>query len=93
MDWQVGDWDGYYGLGEQMAALEVIQNTLYKEMPLPYTAANGGTSQGDAAAGMNSTVPDPGYLRITNGDRIGASLVAALFGLSCIGLLVFVLIG
>ncbi|GME71085.1 unnamed protein product [Ambrosiozyma monospora] len=37
MDWELGRWDGLYGLGEQMSALEVIQNTLFEQYPGPLT--------------------------------------------------------
>ncbi|KAH3663813.1 hypothetical protein OGAPHI_005216 [Ogataea philodendri] len=35
-NWAYGGWDGWYGLGEQMSALEVIQNTLIDSADGPY---------------------------------------------------------
>nr|AIA85297.1 Glyco_hydro_76 [uncultured Lachancea] len=55
MNWFVDGWDGKYGLGEQMSALEVIQNLLASERAAPYTAKNGGSSTGSGNAGMGST--------------------------------------
>lgn len=39
LDWTKGGWDGYYGLGEQISALETLQNRLVFTRPPPSTAA------------------------------------------------------
>lgn len=80
LDWQLKTNDGYYGLGEQMSALEVIQQLLIHERPAPYRADNGGTSVGDAAAGLNSTTTNvlKNNLKITGGDRAGAAIVTTI---------------
>lgn len=44
-DWSSNSWDGLYGLGEQIAALEIIQNTLMSEKENP--AGGGGDGTGD----------------------------------------------
>ncbi|KAG0675841.1 hypothetical protein C6P40_001508 [Pichia californica] len=36
-DWSTGSWDGLYGLGEQISALEIIQNTVITDLELPCT--------------------------------------------------------
>lgn len=38
LDWTKGSWDGYYGLGEQISALETLQNRLVFTRPPPMTA-------------------------------------------------------
>lgn len=37
MSWSDGDWDGFYGLGEQIAALEIIQNSVIGSIGVPCT--------------------------------------------------------
>lgn len=54
MKWYAPQWDGLYGIGEQISALEVIQNTLVHEVGIPVTEDAGGTSVGDPAAGSYS---------------------------------------
>lgn len=54
MKWYAPQWDGLYGVGEQISALEVIQNTLVHEVGIPVTEEDGGTSVGDPAAGSRS---------------------------------------
>ncbi|RAL65946.1 hypothetical protein DID88_005607 [Monilinia fructigena] len=51
LNWRTGKWDGFYGVGEQMAALEVIQSNLIEHVAGPVTNTTGGTSQGDPSAG------------------------------------------
>lgn len=85
LSWTNTTWDGVYGLGEQMSALEVIQNLRVADLPAPYTADNGGTSAGNPAAGygLTSTTTEP--LTLDAGDRAGASIITALVGVSIIG--------
>lgn len=49
--WYVDDWDGMWGVGEQISALEVIQNTLVADIAPPVTQLRGGISRGNPAAG------------------------------------------
>lgn len=37
INWGINEWDGWYGLGEQISALEVIQNNLINGIPPPCT--------------------------------------------------------
>lgn len=80
LDWTKGSNDGYYGLGEQMNALEIMSNLLIHDRPAPLTANTGGTSEGDASAGLNSTTTNvlENKLKITQGDRAGAAIVTAV---------------
>ncbi|CCC67432.1 hypothetical protein NCAS_0A08740 [Naumovozyma castellii] len=62
LNWLEGKNDGYYGLGEQLSALEVIQNLLIHKRPPPYMAKTdknkvGGVSKGDPAAGTKPKPP------------------------------------
>lgn len=36
LDWSKGTWDGYFGLGEQISALETLQNMLVFTRPAPF---------------------------------------------------------
>ncbi|CAI4896243.1 CKB_collapsed_G0042840.mRNA.1.CDS.1 [Saccharomyces cerevisiae] len=80
LNWQKQTNDGYYGLGEQMSALEVIQNLLIHDRPAPYKEDNGGTSKGDANAGLNSSTTNvlQNNLNIKKGDRAGAAIITAV---------------
>ncbi|CCK68371.1 putative mannan endo-1,6-alpha-mannosidase KNAG_0A07180 [Huiozyma naganishii CBS 8797] len=49
LNWFKDGWDGMYGLGEQMSALECILNTRALMKPAPYTATNGGSSKGESS--------------------------------------------
>lgn len=51
MKWYQSEWDGLFGVGEQISALEVIQNTLVHVVGMPVTEKEGGTSEGNPAAG------------------------------------------
>lgn len=64
-------WDGTHGVGQQMAALEVVQSTLIHQVAGPVTNSTGGTSEGNAAAGGKS-VPVFEIADAHTGDRVGA---------------------
>ncbi|ODQ81316.1 glycoside hydrolase family 76 protein [Babjeviella inositovora NRRL Y-12698] len=85
LDWSHVGWDGYYGLGEQMAALEVIQNLLITDRPAPYTATNGGSSVGNGNAGMTSGRTAQSPLDLSAGDTAGGSIITAVIAISIIG--------
>ena len=62
-----------------MAALEAIQSVLVPDIDPPYTDKNGGTSEGDASAGSDTTENLlPTYKPITTADKAGAGIVTAL---------------
>lgn len=42
-----GVWDGTYGVGQQMSALEVIQSNLIQRVQGPVSNSTGGTSSGN----------------------------------------------
>lgn len=79
LDWSKGSWDGVYGLGEQMSALEALQNRLIWTRPGPLTHDTGASSKGNGSAGtINSHYFDPITLKITNRDRTVAGIITVL---------------
>lgn len=79
MIWTQDGWDNKYGVGEQLCALEVIQNTLVQTVGEPVTQNNGGTSKGDPAAGTGGdTQPTQTYPDAkSKKDKIGAGFATA----------------
>ncbi|KAL3237376.1 putative mannan endo-1,6-alpha-mannosidase [Nakaseomyces bracarensis] len=84
LNWFLGDWDGKYGLGEQMAALEVMVNTQALNRNPPFNSTNGGNSTGDGAAGTQPHATNLSPLHITGGSRAGAGIITAIIGISII---------
>ncbi|CZS94763.1 related to DFG5 protein [Rhynchosporium agropyri] len=81
LSWSKGEaWDGTSGIGQEMAALQVIQGNLIKGAKDPLTNATGGTSKGDPAAGTGDpTSLDPTLLKpLTTGDKAGAGILTAI---------------
>lgn len=92
LNWNYTGWDGMYGLGEQMSALEVMQNLLFDQRPAPYTAFDGGSSIGNPASGYATALTDATPLDITAGDKAGAGIITAVIGVSLIGSAVWLVI-
>ncbi|KAK9368830.1 glycoside hydrolase [Lipomyces kononenkoae] len=67
--WLAGEWDNTAGLGQQMSALETVQNLLINQVPAPYTG-----TVGLSAERSNSLIqPEGGNSSMQNrGDRAGA---------------------
>ena len=78
-------WDGSYGVGQEMAALEVIQSNLIAQVSGPVTNSTGGTSQGDPNAGSKNAGQYVFQTAATTGDRVGAGILTALLLASFIG--------
>lgn len=87
--WWGKGWDGVYGVGEQMSALEVIQSNLVGGVRGPLSGANGGTSRGDAGAGgglAGGSGGQGGGLGSLDGrDRGGAIALTVLLVLGTVG--------
>ncbi|CAK7900619.1 mannan endo-1,6-alpha-mannosidase Dcw1p [[Candida] anglica] len=93
LDWTNSTgWDGFWGLGEQMSALEVMTNLRVHNVPAPYTAKNGGSSIGNPAGGYATTLTDASPLAIDAGDKAGASIITVIISVSLIGSAVWLLI-
>lgn len=69
-----GTWDGTNGVGQQMAALEVVLATLAGETKVPVTLNSGGNSTSNPTAGHNASTVVPGTTvpAPTEGDKAGA---------------------
>ncbi|CCH46081.1 Mannan endo-1,6-alpha-mannosidase [Wickerhamomyces ciferrii] len=92
LDWSHSGWDGYYGMGEQMAALEVMQNLRIRDRPAPVTNSTGGTSHGSGAAGTETSSTNLSPLSIDGGDKAGAAIITCIIAFSIIGIATWLLI-
>lgn len=85
LSWTNGTWDHVWGLGEQMSALEVIQNLQVAARPGPLTAQIGGTSIGNPAGGYAQELGEVSPLHLGTKDTAGASIITAVIGAAIIG--------
>ncbi|CDK24426.1 unnamed protein product [Kuraishia capsulata CBS 1993] len=78
-NWSHDGWDGVYGLGEQISALECIQNLLIDQRPGPYKATTGGSSKSNPDAGLGtSTDTNANEVDIVRKDKVGAGILTAV---------------
>jgi len=88
--WYQAQWDGKYGVGEQMSALSVIQSNLISKVTSPVTNNTGGTSKGNPSAGTG-TATDAGNPNVTRviktSDKVGAGIITALLLLTLLSTL------
>jgi len=79
-----GTWDGTAGVGQQMAALEVVLGTMVGHATPAVTNTTGGNSASNPTAGYNSSNIPPGAVvtPATKADRAGAWLLTVLFSLA-----------
>ena len=84
-------WDGTQGVGQQMAALEVIQANLIHLVAGPLTNNTGGTSSGNPAAGSDTKVSKlPSVHGPTRKkDRIAAGFITGILIVSLFGTIGF----
>lgn len=79
-----GKWDGTTGIGQQMAAMEVVLATMIKDQEAPVTVTTGGTSPGNPDAGTAdmgrvSTFTALDMMKpISTADRAGAYILTAI---------------
>ncbi|KAK5170154.1 uncharacterized protein LTR77_004739 [Saxophila tyrrhenica] len=80
-------WDGTYGFGQQMDALEVVLSQLIQGADHPVTAKKGGISKGDPSAGTggDGTVSSVPMREITTGDKAGAGVLTAAVLVAWVG--------
>lgn len=83
--WLTGDWDGAFGVGQQMNALEIFQSNLITSVAGPLGNGTGGTSTGDYNAGLGDEDELKVYAPITTADTAGASILTALAVFSMLG--------
>jgi len=77
--------DGSFGVGEQMAAMEVMQALLVDEVAGPVSEKTGGTSKSDPSAGSQSQDQPITFNDITTGDKAGAGFITTLVLIGIIG--------
>lgn len=89
--WAEGKWDGSEGIGQQMAALEVLQSNLVVDVAPPVSEKTGGTSESKPDAGSSSVNLEG----VTSGrwpheptwkDKVGASFLTAGLSSAIVGL-------
>ncbi|KAH6645836.1 family 76 glycoside hydrolase [Truncatella angustata] len=78
-----GQWDGSTGVGEQMAAMEIVLANMIHDAEPPVTNSTGGTSVGDPTGGgsdIGRTDPQGSivFAPLTTGDRAGAIIVTVI---------------
>ncbi|AQZ15333.1 DCW1 (YKL046C) [Zygosaccharomyces parabailii] len=92
LNWQAKGWDGKYGLGEQMSALEALVVTQALKRPAPYNSTDGGNSTGNGAAGLEQAATNLSPLHITAGSRAGAGIITCVVGISIIASLLWLIL-
>lgn len=91
-----GKWDGTTGVGQQMAAMEVVLATMIQKLDAPVTNSTGGTSPGnpdeeDPGARQVSALARLEMMRpITKADGAGAYFLTVLVLLSLLAGMAFV---
>jgi mannan endo-1,6-alpha-mannosidase len=83
--WTQPGWDGTYGVGQQMSALEVIQSNLIKKVSGPVSNSTGGTSQGNPSAGTGTTTHVQAPHAIGTKDKAGAGVLTAVVIIMLLG--------
>ncbi|CAN9176463.1 unnamed protein product [Alternaria alternata] len=73
--WRGGVNDGEVGVGEQMSALEVMQNLLVDQVSGPVGLDTGGISENDPTAGSDGGNVRIEHDAITTGDKAGAAIL------------------
>jgi mannan endo-1,6-alpha-mannosidase len=81
-----GTWDGTAGVGQQMAALEVVLGTMVHKAAAAVTNTTGGTSPSNPNAGYNSSSIPPGQTVSppTKADKVGAWFLTAIFSVGAL---------
>ena len=90
-EWVQGrNWDGTYGFGQQMSALEVIQSQMIQPAQAPVTASTGGTSKGDPNAGTSGDYASDGapkeWGEITTASKAGAGILTGVVLIAWLGM-------
>ncbi|KAK2765032.1 hydrolase 76 protein [Arachnomyces sp. PD_36] len=83
--WTEPVFDGKVGVGEQMSATEIFQVNLLDTVGGPVTQKDGGISEGDPSAGIDTEATVKQFDIITTGDRVGAGFVTSIILLCMFG--------
>lgn len=92
MNWSYPGWDQYYGLGEQMSALEVLQSLMVRSKQTILTLADGASSAGTADYGNQTYAPTAKLLDLDKGDTAGASIITVIVGITIFALGYYVIV-
>ncbi|KAF2728767.1 glycoside hydrolase family 76 protein [Polyplosphaeria fusca] len=78
--WFYEQYDGNGGVGQQMSALNVISANMIAHVQPPFNAKNGGSSQGNPAAGTGDDNPPTTVVfePMGTGDKAGAAILTIL---------------
>lgn len=88
-----GRWDGSTGVGQQMAALEVVLANMIQDVRSPVANGSGGTSLGNAAAGgADDGFAGRSYPPVSPAGRAGACILTVLTVIGLFAGCVFVLV-
>lgn len=79
-NWGVTGWDGVYGLGEQMLALETIQAYIVmNQKSEPLTINNGGTNRTNPNAGLSTiNLTSNTSFNVSTRDKASAGVITAI---------------
>ncbi|KAK4162404.1 family 76 putative glycoside hydrolase [Cladorrhinum sp. PSN259] len=97
--WNTGSYDGDKSrgpAGQQMSVLAALSTLLLEQSHVnlgPLTNSTGGTSKGDAAAGIGEYEEAKALRKITTGDKVGAAFVTLVVLGSFLGSLVWLGVG
>lgn len=84
MNWSYSGWDGYYGLGEQMSSLEVVQNLMINEKQMILKLDTGAVSKGSPDFGNETYKPEAKLLDLDKGDTAGAAIITVIIGITIV---------
>lgn len=78
-NWSISGWDGKYGLGEQMSALECVMSMITTRHD-PLTPKTGGSSQGGSVSAGNDTTTrvNTNEFTVTTRDKAGAAVLTGV---------------
>ena len=85
LEWTKQANDGNLGVGEQLAALQIVQANLITTVAGPLTNSTGGTSIGNPSAGGSTSSSPIVFKTITMGDKAGAGILTTLVLVSMFG--------
>ena len=84
--WSIGSYDGTYGFGQQMDALQVLAANIIQDSASPVTHATGGITKGDPNAGTGGDTSSIDQLStITTASKAGASILTAVLIIAWLG--------
>jgi len=84
MRWTENAWEKWWGVGEQMSALETIQSCMVMGAKEYATEYHGGTSKGSPAAGATQPVKES-TKNSKMRDKVGAWILTVAVSLSIVG--------